>query len=88
MTSRPTSSGTVARSKLFSPQATTVPSDFNAKLCHGPASIATTPLAAAGGTAVWPSSLLPHALTVPRATVSCREDCAVWGPVVMVSETV
>src|SRR3981081_4429532 len=57
--------GTVLWPESFFPQTMTLPSLFNARLCHPPAAIAVTPDCAAVGMVLWPESLLPQAITWP-----------------------
>ena len=57
--------GTVAWPVSLSPQATTVPSLFSARLCTAPAAMAITPLSPAGTLRLADNRSLPQATTVP-----------------------
>ncbi len=65
-TTPPKPDGIAVWPSAFPPQATTVPSAFNAKLWAPPAATATTPLNP-DGVVVRPSPLLPHATIAPSA---------------------
>src|SRR5205823_4657550 len=56
--------GIVSWPKVFSPQATAVPSERRARLCWAPPARATVPDRPTG-TLVWPEELSPHAMTWP-----------------------